>query len=314
MSRALPVIDIGALSSLRFGDRLEVSLEIGSACRDRGFFYVVNHGIPEQLIARTLAESRKLFALPQAAKDAVHKSRSAANRGYESLGGQTLKPGGEPDLKEGFYIGPELAAGDPRIGRFNQGQNQWPDELPNFRTAMLEYHAALLALSKRLMDALALSLNLREAAFAEFCHEANALLRLLHYPPHPVESGNVMGAGEHTDFGALTILLQDVSGGLQVYDRGTGAWTAAEPLTRSFVVNLGDLIARWTNDRYRSTLHRVVNRSGTDRYSMPFFFSGAPEHRISCLPCCLAPGEMPKYKPVTAEEHIKERYRQTYGR
>ena len=306
-ARSLPVIDISGLTSADESDRREVGRRIGEACRDRGFFYLVGHGVPEAMIAEALAVCRAFFDLPQASKEAVDKSLSAANRGYEPLGGQTLEPGALPDLKEGFYIGAEA---EP--GRFNQGANQWPQDLPAMPQLMLAYHAKLSALAERLMSGLALSLDMPEAAFTNFCRDPIAILRLLHYPPQPAAAPG-RGAGAHTDFGALTILLQDGVGGLEVYDRAAGDWTAAPPMAGAYVVNLGDLIARWTNDRYRSTPHRVVNRSGRRRYSMPFFFSGAPDYGVACLPGCLAPGEQPKYPPTTVEAHMKERYRQTYG-
>lgn len=305
--RSLPVIDVADLASADAADRAEVGRRIGAACRDRGFFYMVGHGVPDRLIAETLTAARAFFDLPEGAKARVDKSRSPANRGYEPLGGQTLEPGTAPDLKEGFYIGAE-----GRPGRFNQGANQWPDGLPDFAATMLAYHRAMTVLAERLMAGLALSLDLPEAAFADFCHDPIAILRLLHYPPQPAAAPG-RGAGAHTDFGALTVLLQDDVGGLEVYDRAADGWTSAPPMAGAYVVNLGDLIARWTNDRYRSTPHRVVNRSGRRRYSIPFFFSGAPDYGVTCLPGCLAPGDQPKYPPTTVEAHMKERYRQTYG-
>jgi isopenicillin N synthase-like dioxygenase len=306
-ARPLPVIDISGLSSPLEAERRAVGAHIREACLDRGFFYITGHGVPDASTAEALAGARALFDLPDAAKRAVDKARSPANRGYEPLGGQTLEPGAPPDLKEGFYIGAEA---EP--GRFNTGANQWPAELPDLPGVMLAYHARLSALAERLMAGLALSLGLPETAFAAFCREPIAILRLLHYPPQPAAAPG-RGAGAHTDFGALTILLQDQVGGLEVYDRATGAWTAAPPMPEAYVVNLGDLIARWTNDRYCSTPHRVVNRSGRRRYSIPFFFSGAPDYGVACLPGCLEPGERPKYPPVTVEAHMRERYRQTYG-
>ncbi len=177
---------------------------------------------------------------------------------------------------------------------------------------MLAYHRTMLDLATRLMSGLALSLGLAEDAFAEFCRAPVAILRLLHYPPQPPAAPG-RGAGAHTDFGALTILLQDDVGGLEVYDQAAGAWTPAPPVPGAFVVNLGDLTARWTNDRYRSTPHRVVNRSGRRRYSVPFFLSGAPTYEVACLDVCLKPGEAPKYPPITAGAYLQERYRQTYG-
>ncbi len=306
-ARPLPVIDISGLTSPLEAERRAVGARIREACLDRGFFYITGHGVPDAMAAGALDGARALFDLPGAAKRAVDKALSPANRGYEPLGGQTLEPGAAPDLKEGFYIGAEA---EP--GRFNTGANQWPAELPDLPAAMLAYHARLTDLAERLMAGLALSLDLPETAFAAFCREPIAILRLLHYPPQPASAPG-RGAGAHTDFGALTILLQDPVGGLEVYDRAAGAWTAAPPMPGAYVVNLGDLIARWTNDRYRSTPHRVVNRSGRRRYSIPFFFSGAPDYGVTCLPGCLELGEQPKYPPITVEAHMKERYRQTYG-
>jgi isopenicillin N synthase-like dioxygenase len=307
-ARALPVIDISGLAAPDVARRAAVGRRIGQACRDRGFFYVTGHGVPQDLIDQTLAAARALFDLPDADKAAIDKSLSVANRGYEPLGGQTLEPGSAPDLKEGFYIGREAEPGG-----FNQGANQWPEALPDFAAVTLAYHAALTALAERLLAGLALSLDMPEDAFAAFCRDPIAVLRLLHYPPQPAAMPG-QGAGAHTDFGALTLLLQDGVGGLEVYDRAADGWTPAPPLPGAYVVNLGDLIARWTNDRYRSTPHRVVNRSGQRRYSVPFFFSGAPDYRIACLPGCLGPGEAARYPPTTVQSHMQERYRQTYGR
>jgi isopenicillin N synthase-like dioxygenase len=305
--RALPMIDVGPLIHGNDAARAEVGLQIASACEDRGFFYITGHGVPEAAMRQVFEGARVLFDLPDEAKQAVSKALSPANRGYEALGGQTLEPGAPPDLKEGFYMG----AGEPLAG-FNRGPNQWPRELPDLEPVMLDYHRRMLDLASRLMSGLALSLGLADDAFGAFCRSPVAILRLLHYPPQPPAAPG-RGAGVHTDFGALTILLQDDVGGLEVYDQAAGGWTPAPPVPGALVVNLGDLIARWTNDRYRSTPHRVVNRSGRRRYSVPFFLSGAPDYEVSCLPACLAPGEQPKYPPITAEAHLRERYRQTYG-
>lgn len=121
-----------------------------------------------------------------------------------------------------------------------------------------------------------------------------------------------MGAGAHTDFGGLTILLQDDVGGLQV--KGSDGWIEAPPIDGAFVINLGDMISRWTNDRYRSTLHRVVNRSGRERYSIPFFYSGNPDHEVSCIPTCLAPGEKPRHEPIRVQDHMRAMYQRTYAK
>ncbi|KAA0694122.1 isopenicillin N synthase family oxygenase [Halopseudomonas laoshanensis] len=312
---ALPVIDLSALRGDVQADKLETGRQLRDACLHTGFFYISGHGIPDPLIDLVFAESRAFFDQPVAEKQKVDKASSAANRGYETLGGQTLEPGAPPDLKEGFYIGEELPEDDPRVlaGGFNLGPNQWPPALPGFRTAMDSYFEAMLALSERIMAGLALSLDLPEDFFADFCEQPLATLRLLHYPPQPAKPlPGEKGCGAHTDFGGITILLLDDKPGLQVWDATGDRWLDAAPIPGTFVVNLGDMIARWTNDRYRSTLHRVVNTSGTERYSVPFFYSGALNHQVRCLPACLAPGESAKYPPTTVGEHLKEMYRRTY--
>lgn len=311
---SLPIIDVSGLRATAIETRRAVAREIRDACLDKGFFYIRGHDVPEHLQRRVFDAARQLFALPQPAKDAVAKSKSFANRGYEPLRGQTLEAGSPPDVKEGFYIGAELPLDDPRViaRKFQHGPNQWP-ELPGFRAAMEEYFAAMVALERVLWRGLALSLDLGETYFDGFCHEPICTLRLLHYPPQPAQPlPDEKGCGAHTDFGGLTLLLQDENGGLQVWDE-TDGWIHVPPIPGTYVVNLGDMIARWTNDHYRSTRHRVVNISGRERYSVPFFFSGNPDFVVSCLPGCLASGETPKYPPTTVAAHLAEMYRLTYG-
>ncbi|MCH2556256.1 MAG: isopenicillin N synthase family oxygenase [Alcanivorax sp.] len=313
---ALPIIDISGLRSPRAADRRAVGLALRAACTDKGFFYIREHGIDAALQARVFKASRAFFALPMEHKRRVDMAHSPANRGYDPLRGQTLEAGAPPDLKESYYIGEERGPDDPKVraGKFNHGPNQWPAEVPDFRPAIEAYYRAMTALSERIMAGLALSLDLREDFFADFCVEPQAIVRLLHYPPQPANPApNEKGCGAHTDFGGITLLLQDDNAGLQVWDEASGGWLHADPIPGTYVVNLGDMIARWTNDRYRSTVHRVVNVSGHERYSVPFFYSGNPDHEVRCLPGCLAQGEQPKYPPVTVEQHIIDMYRRTYA-
>ncbi|MAM00129.1 isopenicillin N synthase family dioxygenase [Hydrocarboniclastica marina] len=312
----LPLIDIGLLASERAADHQRLAQQLAEACRGTGFFYVRNHGVSQEMIDAVFLQTQAFFKLPTAEKERINKALSLANRGYEPLKGQTLEPGSPPDLKEGFYIGEELNQTDPRVQarRFNHGANQWPESLPKFRSTMTAYFDAMNALSARIMQALALSLDLPRGHFSEFCRQPLSTLRLLHYPPQPAQpEPGEKGCGAHTDFGGVTVLLLDHNPGLQVWDNQMESWINADPIPGTFVVNLGDMIARWTNDRYRSTLHRVVNSSGTERYSVPFFYSGNPDHEVACLPGCLAPGEFPLYPATTVENHLIEMYRRTYA-
>jgi len=312
---SLPVIDISGLSGTSAAERQKVGAALHAACVDKGFFYIKNHGVSEPLVDDVFREAAAFFALPAEQKAEVDKAKSKANRGYEPLQGQTLEPGTPPDLKEGYYIGPDHAPDDPRVvaGMFNHGPNQWPAQRPNFRPVMQAYLRVMLDLSARMMSGIALSLDLPEDYFADYCADAMATVRLLHYPPQPARAlAGQKGAGAHTDFGGLTLLRQDDVGGLQVWDQSSDGWIHADPVPRTFVVNLGDMIARWTNDRYRSTVHRVVNASGRERYSVPFFYTGNYAHRVECIPTCLQPGETPKYPPTTVEAHMREMYRRTY--
>jgi isopenicillin N synthase-like dioxygenase len=312
---SLPVIDVSGLSSRNAAERQAVGAQLRAACVDKGFFYISNHGVAETLVDDVFKEAAAFFALPVGQKSEVDKAKSEANRGYEPLQGQTLEPGTPPDLKEGYYIGPEHGPDHPRVvaGMFNHGANQWPAQRTNFRPVMMSYLDVMLELSTRMMTGIALSLDLPEDYFQHYSSDVMATIRLLHYPPQPPHAQpGQKGAGAHTDFGGLTLLRQDNVAGLQVWDQTADAWIHADPIPGTYVVNLGDMISRWTNDRYRSTVHRVVNASGRERYSVPFFYTGNYAHKVECIPTCLAPGETPKYPPITVEDHMRAMYQRTY--
>ena len=245
-------------------------------------------------------------------KLALSMTQSACRHGYEPLKAQTLEVGAPPDLKEGFLAGEDLAADHPAVRNdpANIGPNQWPPQLPEFKSVMISYVREMKILTKGLMQGLALSLDLEESYFDDFCRDPILTLRLLHYPPQPPNPApNEKGCGAHTDWGGITVLLQDSAGGLQV-QHADGSWISAPPITGTFVVNIGDLFARWTNNLYRSTVHWVINKSGRDRYSVPFFLDGRSDHLVSCISTCA--GDKRLFPDTTVKGHLDEMVRRTY--
>ena len=273
MREALPVIDVSALVQ-GTPERFDVARRIGEACRAHGFFYVVGHGVDAALVARLETLSRRFFALDESAKMQWRMALGGrAWRGYFPLGGELTS--GRPDWKEGLYLGTERADDDPLVqaGTPVHGRNLFPD-LPGFAATVLAYMAAVTALGHRLMEGIALSLELPADYFARrYTADPLILFRLFNYPTQPVPEGLdvAWGVGEHTDYGLLTILRQDDIGGLQV--RTGDNWIDATPIPDAFVINIGDMLDRMTGGLYRSTPHRVVrNTSGRDRLSFPLFF------------------------------------------
>ena len=299
----MPVIDLTGAFSPSLEDRRAVAQKIGAACRDIGFFYVTGHGVPAAVIERTVDASKAFFARPREDK---MKLLGVGGYGYEPPQLQTLDASAPPDLKEGFM------AGD--AGSALASTAKWPPDMPEFRSAVAQYDAAMRTLGRVIVRSLSLSLGLAEDHFDDGYENPSCSVRLLHYAPKPEGAlDNQWGAGAHTDWGAITMLHQDTVGGLEVLGP-EGEWIAALPLPGSFVINLGDMIRRWTNDKYRSTLHRVKsNPASRDRYSIATFFSPHQDYRVVCVPTCLEEGETPIYPPCTVGEHTAEMVRKTYG-
>jgi isopenicillin N synthase-like dioxygenase len=266
----IPVIDIRALADGSPGRRA-VAAEIGRACREDGFFYIIGHGVDEGLQRRLERLSREFFDQDLDAKLEIRMSRGGrAWRGYFPLGDELTS--GRPDLKEGLYFGAELAADHPAVlaGTPLHGPNLFPAHPARLRETVLAYLAAMTGLGHTLMAGIALSLDLDERYFADrYTTDPLILFRIFNYPLTEATPGE-WGVGEHTDYGLLTILKQDDHGGLQV--RSRSGWIDAPPVAGSFVCNIGDMLDRLTGGRYRSTPHRVLASRTGDRLSWPFFF------------------------------------------
>ena len=318
---SVPTIDISPyLSDATSPAALQVIENVKAACTGTGFFQLTGHGISRELQEKVFKGAEKLFALPKEEKLKLDKSKSvgASNRGYELIGGQGLEEGTLPDLKEGFYVGQDIPASDPRVQKkaFLMGPNIWPpSDLVSedvFKEPMSAYYTQIHALSLKVLEVLAAGMEYPnvQSVFEEFtANDPVASIRLLHYPPDKGNDARQLGAGAHTDFGAITLLLQDETGGLQVWDYGGKEWRDVTPVKEAYVVNVGDMLQMWTSGKYKSSLHRVVNRSGRDRYSVPFFFDGNVDFELKPLDGGTREGGV-----LTVEKHMKERFASTYGR
>lgn len=284
---SLPIVDLAQ-------DRATVVATLRTAATANGFFYLVNHGVPVETLRAMMAEAARFFRLDLAAKRAIATGRPSG-LGYGIMGTRLDDGAPGPNAKEEFYYSREDVPG------LNEA-NRWPEGLPGFRETLMGYLEAMHGLAARTMALLAETMALPPTYFETFCTEPVATVRLVRYPAEGSQ------AGPHTDFGALTFLLQDASGGLQVFDKTAQRWLDATPLPGSFVVNLGDLFEVWTNRTYRSSLHRVVHPGGQDRFSIPFFLNGAANHTVQCLPAFLEPGMAPALPPTTPTERLDAGY------
>ena len=306
----IPVIDLSV------GTVESQATVIGAALAAAGFFSLVGHGVPHGVFDNAFDASRRFFACSDAVKADVHIGKSRHKHGFDPIGWQALDTSAPPDLKESFYLGAERAPDHPLVleGIENQGPNQWPSEqaLPGFQAACNTYAAHMDALSRRLMRLIALSLNLSPDHFEPYMLDPTCTTRLLHYPPQPASAQpGQIGCGSHTDWGAITLLAQDSAGGLQAR-LPDGSWQGIDPIPYGLVVNSGDMMQRWTNDRYLSNLHRVINKvSGRERYSIAYFFDLDHHAVIEALPTCVSAEQPAKYAPVKAGEHLIEMYRKT---
>jgi isopenicillin N synthase-like dioxygenase len=308
---AIPLIDLLAVN------RSELVTQIGKACRDFGFFGLVNHGIENRVIQDAFDASRQFFALSQDDKLALHIKNSRCNRGFDPIGWQSLdlsKEGNKAtaDLKESFYIGtePEVGAA-PEVP--NHDENQWPAKslVIDFQEKINTYRAQARELAFDLVRLIAESLEMPSTSLDHLMRYPTCTTRLLYYPPQPESNSQQIGSGAHTDWGAVTILAQDDAGGLEV-KLNDGQWINVQPQPGMLVINTGDLMQRWTNDLYRSSWHRVINKhAGRARYSIAYFFDMDHFARIDTFESCINQDRPKKYDAITAGDHILEMYRRT---
>jgi len=312
---AVPVIDIAPFFAGTEADRAAIAAALDTACRETGFFAIVGHGVDEALMARTRQMTVDFFALPAEEKLRVERPPQKVSRGYNRFMDRSLSyslgVAAPPDLQEAFAFGPEghaesdWAEGDPRSAML--APNRWPARPAGFRETILAYDAAMRALGERVLDIVAVALGIDRAYFADKFDRQSSVGRLIRYPAQtqaPVEGQ--LRAGAHTDYGTITFLRGDpVPGGTEIRAR-SGEWLKVTTPPGGFVCNIGDALARWTNDRWVSTLHRVGNppqaAGSVDRISLVYFHSPNHDALIECIPGC-AGAEGPKYPPIAFADH-----------
>jgi isopenicillin N synthase-like dioxygenase len=316
-ARQIPVIDYGPYFSGAPGALEQVAAEVAHACENIGFFYALNHGVPDELIDRAFAASRRFHAMPLEQKLPLKLNEN--NIGYlptnaSVQGASTVHKATKPNQNESFFVSHDRGPEHPDVldGKPLRGRNQWPPALPDIRADMMAYFAALGAMCDRMLPPFAVALGLPGDFFAPFfADEAHAVVRFLHYPPQETAEDNTFGQAPHTDNSFMTALARTDVPGLAVR-LPSGKWFAPPVIPGTFLINLGNIMRRWSNDRFLSTPHGVLNESGTDRYSIAYFHSPNPNSVIGCVPTCVTADNPPRYPPAVYRDLVLEFYRANY--
>ncbi|WP_460044560.1 isopenicillin N synthase family dioxygenase [Pseudomonas sp. S2_H01] len=303
----IPIIDVAPL--IDGSDPASVAQQIGHACEKVGFFYIKNHGVDQALIDDMYALTREFFDLPYDQKNKLNVVNSGQTlRGYIPMYAENVDPVNTRDFKECYDYGAHSEVVSPFFG-----PNQMPAELPRFKVVAEDYYAQVFALSRKLISGISLSLGLPADYFEKLQKKPITIQRILHYPPQMGEvSQEEIGIGAHTDYGFLTVLSQDTVGGLQVRNRAN-EWVSAPPVEGTFIVNIGDLVQTLTNDRYVSTMHRVVNISGRERYSIPLFIDLDFDAVVEPVSTCVSETRPAKYESYTCGQHKFKRFVDSYA-
>jgi isopenicillin N synthase-like dioxygenase len=293
----VPVLDMGPYLSGTPDAAERLAQELRQVTETIGFFYLSGHGIPEATIAATFEQSRRFHALPEETKSKIpYVSHDSFMSGYQAIGTPRKKKSAvniiadaKPNLLSKFSVNKELSG---------QSVNIWPEDLPGFRETVSDYHARIEALGRQLLPLWAISLGLPSDWFDRFFETPHLTLSLLHYPPQNEIGNRQYGIAPHTDNSFMTLLAQSNVGGLAVR-MPSGHWKLVEKKPGTLLINTGNLMVRWTNARYLSTKHRVINTAGTDRYSLPVFFGPSADAIIECAPTCCTHDNPAKYEPIT---------------
>lgn len=307
----IPVVD---LSEFKSGDpqkKAAFSAALGKAFEETGFVAVKNHGIPDALIANLYNYVQQFFALPLDKKDPYEIPGLAGQRGYTSFGKEHAKGFDAPDLKEFFQFGQEVTDNDPI-------KSEYPDnvsvsEVPQFTPTMMEAYRNFEESGKALLQAIALHLGLEEHYFDQYVHNGNSILRAIYYPPITSEPKSAIRAEQHEDINLITLLVGASADGLEILTK-QNEWLGVTSLPDQIVVNVGDMLQRLTNNRLRSTTHRVVNppreKWATPRFSIPFFLHPKSDMSLAALDSCIDAAHPKMYEDYTAGQYLDERLRE----
>ena len=308
----IPVIDVKPLRAGTLENAYSVALEIRQAAEEIGFFYIRNHGVPESVIKQSYSAAKDFFNLPKVVKNNVKINSN--HHGYLCFGEAKMEQAKSVDLKESFVWGLDLPDEHPSVTMENPflGRNQWPVEIPEFKKSVYPFFEAGLQCGLDMMRAFALGMGLPEDSFLKATDEPIARSSIIHYPPQSEDLGEEQfGVAPHTDYGCLTLLWQDQVGGLEVQNR-EGEWVTAHPIDNTLVVNVGDLLMRWTNEGFISTPHRVVNRKGQERYSMVIAWDPNFDTIVDPSVVCQN-GALPLYPPLSCGDYVLSRFDSSFS-
>ena len=316
-TRAIPVIDFGPVFRNETGALDAVAAQLRHACENIGFFYMAGHGVPQSVVDDAFRASREFHTMPL--EDKMRLKINENNIGYLPVNqsmqrASTVHQNTRPNYNESFFISHDRSAAHPDVvaGKPLRGRNQWPEGHAEMRTAMVRYFKALEAVGERMLPALARALDMPAGYFGPFFeNEAHINLRFLHYPPQYTDDDEQFGQAPHTDNSFITILAREEVPGLAVR-LPSGEWLAPPVIPGTFLVNLGNMLKRWSNDRFLSTPHGVLNDSGRDRYSVAFFYSPNPASVVECLSSCTGPDNPPRYPPALYGDLILQFFNANY--
>jgi isopenicillin N synthase-like dioxygenase len=310
MTSSVPLIDLTAAGDLGSPAREYLVAAVDRACRDVGFFTITNHPISRELQLEMLSAGREFFDQPSAKKAEIAIEQSNHHRGYAGIGAEQLQPDLPGDAKETLDFGIERALDDPGCSPL-EGPNQWPD-LPGFRDTVERYQAAARETASLLLGVIATALDLPLDFFEPGLAHPLLGSRMVHYPPIPNQQIDKQLGGAHSDYGCLTLLLTDGVPGLQLLRRDD-TWVDVGASAGELIVNLGDLLGRWTNDLYRSTKHRVQSPTDRHRYSVPVFVDPGYDTYVEVLDSCIDATRPARYEPVGAGDYLRSRFDDTFA-